>query len=86
MRLLAYEGWGGPDPWDLPESAEPVGYAWMVRSRSLDVMPHHRWSFVARVGARSTFIEQNIVWEVFPAFRCMSRFWKFSGPSCNSWV
>ena len=26
----------------LPDGAEPVGYAWMVRRFALNVMPHHR--------------------------------------------
>lgn len=38
----------------------------MVRHRDLDVMPHHRWSFIARVGGRQSFEFQTITWEVFP--------------------
>jgi hypothetical protein len=58
-------------PWtdlapDLPVGATPIGYAWMVRSEGLRVMPHHRWSFVAAVGARSRYAFQGLEWEVFP--------------------
>lgn len=67
MRLNARDGWWGDDPQELPEGALPIGYAWMVREHNLDVMPHFRWSFAARVGARHRFVFQTLQWEVFPA-------------------
>jgi hypothetical protein len=66
MRLNVRDGWWQDEPPDLPEGAEPVGYAWMVRQRNLDVMPHHRWSFAARIGGRRSIEFQGLTWEIFP--------------------
>ena len=30
---------------EVPDGAEPVGYAWLHLTLQLSVMPHHRWSF-----------------------------------------
>ncbi len=66
MRLNVRDGWWGRLPMDLPGSAAPIGYAWMVQQRDLDVMPHHRWSFAAKIGGRSSFEFQGLTWESFP--------------------
>lgn len=42
MRLAAKDPWWGATPFELPEGAEPAGYALMVRRFELNVMPHHR--------------------------------------------
>lgn len=67
MRLNVRDGWWGDHPPNFPGDAAPLGYAWMVRQRSLDVMPNHRWSFAARVGGRQSVDFQDLTWEVFPA-------------------
>ena len=67
MRLNLRDGWWQDHPPDLPEDAKPVGYAWMVRQRALDVMPNHRWSFFARTSKRHAFEFMDLTWEVFPA-------------------
>ncbi len=66
MRLTRTDGWWQNEPVNLPVGSEPIGYAWMVKRRSLDVMPHHRWSFVGAVGSRTRIEFQQIAWEVFP--------------------
>ncbi len=66
MRLNVRDGWWGDEPPGFPRNAEPVGYGWMVRTRKLDVMPNHRWSFCARVGGRHSVEFQDITWELFP--------------------
>jgi hypothetical protein len=53
-------------PFQLPNGAEPIGYAWLVERYGLVVMPHYRWSFTAKVQGRTSFIEQNLLWESFP--------------------
>ena len=67
MRPSVRDAWWGDLPDKLPAHAEPAGYAWMVRHRNLDVMPNFRWSFTAKVGARQSFTEQELVWETFPS-------------------
>ncbi len=66
MLLVSKSRWMGNDALGLPSGASPVGYAWMVRTFGLNVMPHHRWSFIGKV-ARQSVVEQGIVWETFPS-------------------
>lgn len=66
MRLNVRDGWWGAHPLNFPGESMPLGYAWMVRQRALDVMPNHRWSFGARVGGRRSVQFQELTWEVFP--------------------
>lgn len=67
MRLNVRDGWWQDTPPDLPADAAPVGYAWMVRQRALDVMPNYRWSFVAKTSKRHAIEFQDLTWEAFPA-------------------
>lgn len=66
MRLNVRDGWWGDHPSNFPGKDAPLGYAWMVRQRRLDVMPNHRWSFAARVGGRQSVQFHDLTWEVFP--------------------
>lgn len=66
VRLRVRDGWGPDQPLTFPGDAEPVGYAWMVRQRGLDVMPHFRWSFTAPVSKRQIVEDPLLVWELFP--------------------
>ena len=66
MLLALKQRWGGDRPLDVPDHAEPAGYAWLVSRYGLSVMPNYRWSFIGRVGGRQSTQEQGITWETFP--------------------
>jgi hypothetical protein len=67
VRLNARDGWWQDKPPNFPADAIPVGYAWMVRQRALDVMPNHRWSFVVKTSKRHAIEFQDLTWEAFPS-------------------